>query len=68
MSLPAIAAWAYDFATNRWTELSPAGDRPPARRFHSMVYDSGANKMILFGGYGFDGVRLNDTWASGQEP
>ena len=27
-----------------------------------MAYDASAGKVILFGGYGFDG-SLNDTWA-----
>ena len=58
--------WAYDPTANNWTELTPAGALPPARAWHSMVYDSRDRKVIIFGGaYGeeVDGTYLNDTWA-----
>jgi N-acetylneuraminic acid mutarotase len=60
--------WAYDPATNSWTELKPTGAGPPARRFDSMVYDPLGKTMILFGGSRSDpgpegGTWLNDTWA-----
>jgi N-acetylneuraminic acid mutarotase len=54
--------WAYDPVANAWTELSPAGEVPGERDDHSMVYDSAAGTMILFGGYGGNAGR-NDTWA-----
>jgi N-acetylneuraminic acid mutarotase len=54
--------WAYDPSTNTWTNLSPAGEPPPARGFHSMVYDPSTQRMIVFGG-GSDDSTLNDTWA-----
>lgn len=54
--------WAYDPLANTWTELSPAGDLPPARSGHKMVYDPGAGRMILFGGWDGD-HELDDTWA-----
>ena len=38
------------------------GDPPPVRSSHALAYDASAGKVILFGGYGFDG-SLNDTWA-----
>jgi hypothetical protein len=41
--------WAYDYNTNTWTQLAPA-THPSGRRLHSMVYDKGADKMVLFGG------------------
>jgi len=54
--------WAYDLATNAWTNLQPVGSAPAAREGHSLVYDPETKKMILFGGY--DGSRqYNDTWA-----
>jgi N-acetylneuraminic acid mutarotase len=53
--------WAYDPATNRWTDLAPAGTLPSVRGFHAMVYDPQTGRVIMFGG--FDGERyLNDTW------
>jgi hypothetical protein len=52
--------WAYDYATNSWTNRNPAN--PPSTRFaHAMAYN-GAGKVILFGGWGSND-RLNDTWA-----
>ncbi len=54
--------WAYDPATNRWTELAPEGVVPSKRGFHAMVYDPETARVIMFGG--FDGDQyLNDTWA-----
>src|SRR5207249_1804853 len=50
--------WAYDFNTSTWTDMSPAIE-PPARYNHAMAYDSQADRVILFGGYG----GYNDTWA-----
>jgi hypothetical protein len=41
--------WAYDYNSNTWTQLHPAS-HPSGRRFHSMVYDESADKMVLFGG------------------
>jgi N-acetylneuraminic acid mutarotase len=60
--------WSYDLGTNTWTELKPAGPVPPARRWHSLVYDPLGGRVILFGGEHWDGssqeyTRLNDTWA-----
>ncbi|MBN1321722.1 MAG: S-layer homology domain-containing protein [Thermoleophilia bacterium] len=57
--------WAYDAASNTWTELHPAGGPPPARLSYPIVYDSAAGKVILFGGYSSDGAGLNDTWVFG---
>jgi N-acetylneuraminic acid mutarotase len=65
--------WAYDPVGNTWTNLDPAGDRPAARIWHTMVHDSDTGKLIMFGGMG-GGLRslgavlvgddlLNDTWA-----
>jgi N-acetylneuraminic acid mutarotase len=53
--------WAYDPATNQWTNLNPAGTLPPVRSLHTMFYDSGTKKVILFGGW--NGAVLGDLWA-----
>jgi N-acetylneuraminic acid mutarotase len=55
--------WAYDPATNAWTDLKPTGDLPCARFYHSMVYDPGTGRMLLFGGTDAKATNLNDTWA-----
>lgn len=54
--------WAYDPATNTWTELATGGDRPPARCAAAMVYDSAGGRALLFGGTGGEAF-LNDMWA-----
>ncbi len=55
--------WAYEPATNIWTELHPAGDVPCARTCHTMVYDPDSEKVILFGGVDRANTTLNDLWA-----
>jgi N-acetylneuraminic acid mutarotase len=52
--------WIYDLLTNTWTQMSPSTS-PPARLWHSMVYDSHSRKVILFGGEGQSG-DFADTW------
>jgi hypothetical protein len=36
--------------TPAWTKLSPTGTAPAPRIFHTAVYDSANNRMIIFGG------------------
>ena len=55
--------WAYDPATNTWTDLNPAGPVPPAREASDMVYDPSSGRLIMFGGLSGTGDLLNDTWA-----
>jgi N-acetylneuraminic acid mutarotase len=58
--------WTYDYSTNTWTNVTP-DISPVARWFHNMVYDTHADRVILFGGYedwdihGEDAVK-GDTW------
>jgi len=46
-----------------WSQVHPTGT-PPAQRFgHSAVYDSGSNRMIVFGGAeGRSSPCANDVW------
>ncbi len=55
--------WAYDPAANTWAELQPTGASPPATSGHSLAYDSGSRRLMLFGGSGAGGSVLNETWA-----
>jgi hypothetical protein len=51
--------------TTGWTQLSPGGTPPTARSMNSAVYDSTANRLIIFGGnpsVGYCFGDLNDTW------
>ena len=43
--------WAYDYNTDTWTEMKPAAS-PPGRNFQSMAYDSMADRIIMWGGWG----------------
>jgi hypothetical protein len=55
--------WAYDYESNRWTELHPSAS-PPPHHFPVMEYVPTIDGVILFGGYqqGF-ATLFNDTWA-----
>jgi N-acetylneuraminic acid mutarotase len=59
--LPLGDTWAYNFTTNRWTNMSPPVS-PPARYDHAMCYDSSLGAVILFGGSANYNTDLNDTW------
>jgi len=53
-----------------WTQLFPTGGPIPARSFHSVVYNSSSNRMIVFGGLHTSEfvfvppslALLNDVW------
>src|ERR1035437_2766927 len=54
--------WVYDYVANTWTDVSPPALSPPSRNSHALVYDTAADRVILFGG-GDAFVDYNDTWA-----
>jgi hypothetical protein len=43
--------WAYDYNTDTWTDLKPAVS-PPGHIFASMAYDTKADRVIMWGGWG----------------
>lgn len=49
------------FAHGKWTNETNPSDAPPARTDGSMDYDANAHAILLFGGYGYNGL-LGDTW------
>ncbi len=53
--------WSLDLRSGEWTALEAQGSGPSARRSHLAVYDPGARRMLLFGG--FDTALRNDVWA-----
>jgi N-acetylneuraminic acid mutarotase len=53
--------WAYDYATNAWSNRNPTNP-PPVRACPALAYDASAGKVILFGGR-VNNNSLNDTWA-----
>jgi hypothetical protein len=58
--------WALSLAgAPTWTKLTPTGTPPGGRIFQSAIYDSARDRMVVFGGYYYDGSDhyLNDVWA-----
>lgn len=59
-------AWRLELTsstTARWVALAPAGDAPVARAYHHAVWDSGGNRMLVFGGRATDDTNtLGDVW------
>ncbi|MBY0507228.1 MAG: hypothetical protein K2X03_25155 [Bryobacteraceae bacterium] len=55
--------WAFDLATNRWTERTGA-QKPPAREHYGMVFDEPRSRLVIYGGEG--GGLFNDTWEYGN--
>lgn len=54
--------WSYDPATHAWTNVSPI-ESPARRSSVPMVYNSRAERAILFGGLAADSpFERNDTW------
>ena len=48
--------------TPTWTQLTPSGDAPSPRFFHTAVYDPATNQMIIYGGCCAPGARFGDVW------
>ena len=54
--------WALSLAgATAWAALAPSGTLPSARYFHSAIYDSVGDRMLMFGGYGGTDLH-NDVW------
>ncbi len=53
--------WKYDYNTNTWTELHPTVS-PSPRGKGGATYDIESDQIVWFGGYGNDGVLLDETW------
>jgi len=62
-----IETWAYDLDKGTWENRHPAVE-PPARWGSMMIYDSRADRVLLFGGADLsDNTGLNDLWAYDYE-
>lgn len=59
---PVDELWRYDAKANTWTQVPVPGDRPGARRFANMAYDSKHDVILLFGGVTGSDEPLTDTW------
>ena len=51
--------WEWDGTS--WTDVTPTGTKPSARGFHTMVYDSARDVVIVFGGEDSSG-KVQDIW------
>jgi hypothetical protein len=54
--------WAYDYASNAWTKMSPK-TQPPGLYAHTLVYDSESDRVVLWGGCIWVG-NWGSTWKS----
>ena len=69
------STWSYNYNSNAWANVSPPSSPSPRAGF-GMVYDSDADRVILFGGvvglnmngetWAFDAT--NDTWTNEAPP
>lgn len=59
--------WAFDLATNTWSQLATSGTRPTARLFHTGAFDKNNRVLYIFGGGGADAFTsptfFQDLWA-----
>jgi len=53
--------WIFNCSDDKWYQANPS-NVPTGRQMHTMVYDSGINRVILFGGSSDGLIVLNDTW------
>lgn len=53
--------WAYDHDSVTWTQMNPEAS-PSAVTAASMTYDSGADRIILFGGLLATASAVDQTW------
>lgn len=60
-SLP-LETWSYDLASDKWTDLRPTTSPSPRTEF-SLVYHSGMQRVLMFGGEGTAPAALDETWA-----
>lgn len=62
---PSNATWAYDSASNKWTNMRPQG-APPGTNFHGLTYHAAADRVIRVGGWNIAGAYYtvtNDVFA-----
>jgi hypothetical protein len=53
--------WAFDLASQTWSQLDDGSAGPPPRYGHAVAYDDATDRLIVYGGS--NGAALNDVWA-----
>ena len=53
--------WVYDLVSDSWSNMNPSGPTPGLRRNSELTYNSGQDKVVLYGGFN-DGTAYSDTW------
>lgn len=53
--------WKLDLNTLTWTEISPVGEVPPVREYHTATYIPDGNYMVVYAGYAEEG-DYDDLW------
>lgn len=57
-----VASGQASQVSTNWVQVFPSGTAPAARFGQSGLYDSGSNRMIIFGGGSSSTSCLNDLW------
>jgi len=53
--------WIFNYTDFKWYNVTPDGS-PPPRFYPTMVYDSGNDAVVMFGGTPDGSSMFNDTW------
>jgi hypothetical protein len=53
--------WSFDCATKTWSQVVTATN-PGVHHSLALAYDAQENAVVLFGGFGEDGLETDDTW------
>jgi len=53
--------YVYNYTSDKWTQRAPSVSVPPARAYHSAVWDNESGQMIIFGGFSGQ-AALSDCW------
>ena len=54
--------WAFDLATDRWSDVSPVDERPVKRCLMRATWDTLRNRLVIFSGQTDDEPFLDDFW------
>lgn len=54
--------WSFSLVSNTWGQVPISGTKPSGRWGHSLVFDPGHDRLIVFGGTDIATGSLNDLW------